>query len=151
MAAHGIGYTKTGADNVAVHVEVMTAGTFRRFKWFEISWANTATPADNLYQYVVRRITTSGTGTAATPSPYDPADVAVPVYAAKHLVTVDSSTFAAGGELYREPLNARASFRWVANPGREFVCPGATGNGIGFGLSAVSTSTFAGSLGVEEQ
>jgi hypothetical protein len=150
MASYGVTFTKTGSDNMAQLVEVLSSATVRRIKWFEISWANTATPADNLYSYVVRRVTATATGSAVTPAPYDFDDAAA-LSTAKHLITSDAATFASGAELYREPLNARASFRWVANPGREFVSPKTSGAGLGFGLGAVSTSTFAGSVGIEEQ
>jgi hypothetical protein len=151
MAAYGITFTKTGSDSVLQLVEALAGATAHRIKWFEISWANTATPADNVYSYVVRRVTSTATGTSLTPVSYDPADAPTPLTTAKHLITADASTFAAGAEVWREPLNARASFRWVANPGREFVSPATTTNGFGFGTGAASTSTFGGSVGIEEQ
>jgi hypothetical protein len=150
MAAYGIAFTKTGADNVLQHVEVLSSATVRRIKLFEIDFANTATPADNVFAHVLRRVTGSATGTTVTPRPYDPGDAAA-LSTAEHLITVDAASFAAGDELYRQPLNARASFRWVASPGREFVGPATSANGFGFGVAAASTSTFAGTLGVEEQ
>lgn len=151
MANYRVNFTKTGADSVACVLEMLAdATTPRRSKVSDITIGCTATPADALFQYVARRITNSGTGTTVTPNPTDPADAAA-LFDAEHLITVDPASFAAGAELYRVPLNHRATFRWIANPGEELVWPATATNGIGLGLSAVSTSTFSGSVNVSEQ
>lgn len=151
MAAYAVPFTKTGADSVLCVAELLTpASLFRRGKVFSFGVACTAASNDGVHQYVVRRITNSGTGTAATISPLDPADAACTMVA-EHLITVDPASFGAGIELYREPLNGRASWQWNANPGRELVCAASATVGFGFGLSAASTSTYAGHVHFEEQ
>jgi hypothetical protein len=73
-------------------------------------------------------MTAAGTGTASTPNPLDPADVAclttsVINYSAEPTVTANSSVFALS-------INQRASYRWVAAPGSEFVWPSTATNGL---------------------
>lgn len=151
MASFAVGFQKTGADNVQQLVETLADATRpKRLKWFEFDVANTATPADNVYSYIVHRVTGSATGTAVTPRPYDPADAATE-FDAEHLITADAASFSGGEELFRIPLNARSSFRWVATPGRELVGPATASNGLSLGLGSASTTTSAGSVGLEEQ
>jgi len=151
MPGYMVPFTKTGADSVLEVVELYAAPTtgIRRTKWFSFGIACTAASNDGVHQYVVRRITNTGTGTVTTPAPLDIAD-AISFAISKHLITVDAASFAAGVELYREPLNGRASWQWNANPGREIVTPSTATNGCGLGLSAASTSTYAGNIGFEE-
>ena len=151
MAAYGFGFTKTGADSVLQVVELLCdATTVRRNKWFSFGIGCTAASNDGVHQYVVRRVTGSATGTAVTPNPLDLAD-AVALMDAKHLITADAASFSGGAELYREPLNGRASWQWNANPGRELVGPATASNGLSLGLSAASTSTYSGNIQAEEQ
>lgn len=149
MPSYAVGFQKTGSNSVQQLVEVLSSATVRRTRWFEISWSNTATPVDLRYSYIVHRVTGSATGSAVIPAPYDVADGAS-LCTAEHLITADAASFSAGAELLRFPLHANASFRWVANPGRELVGPATSANGLSFGVSAASTSTFAGTVGFEE-
>lgn len=151
MAAFTIGFQKTGSDSVQQFVEVLADGTRpRRLKLCELNWGNTAAPADNVHSYIVHRVTGSATGTAVTPRPHDPADAATE-FDAKHLITADAASFAAGEELLRVPVNTRTSFRWVSHPGRELIGPATASNGMSFGAGTATTSTFGGSLVIEEQ
>jgi hypothetical protein len=151
MAAYGTAFNKTGADSVLCVVELLAdATTPRRQKIFSFGIGCTAASNDGVHQYSVRRITNSGTGTTVTPAPLDPADAAC-LADAEHLITVDPASYGAGTELYREPLNGRASWQWNANPGREFVSPATATNGFGIGLNAASTSTYSGNIQHEEQ
>jgi len=151
MAAYATSFNKTGADSVLCVVELLAdATTPRRQKVFSFGIGCTAASNDGVHQYSVRRITNSGTGTSVTPNPLDPADAAC-LADAEHLITVDPASYGAGIELYREPLNGRASWQWNANPGREFVSPNTASAGFGIGLSAASTSTYSGNLQHEEQ
>jgi hypothetical protein len=151
MASYGFGFTKTGADSVLAHVELLAdATTPRRIKLYSFGIGCTAASNDGVHPFCVRRITNSGTGTAVTPAPLDPADAAA-LMDAEHLITVDPASYAAGTQLYLEPLNGRASWQWNANPGREFVGPATATNGFGIGVTAASTSTYAGNVQAEEQ
>lgn len=89
-----------------------------------------ATPADVASRYDLLRHTTAGTGgTAVSEELSDPqgntaacnlrgGTMTEPTYASNFLLEV--------------PLNQRATFTWIANPGREFRTTVGTANGIGF-------------------
>lgn len=151
MPSYGVGFNKTGADNVLQVVELIAAPTtgIRRSRLFSFGIACTAAANDGVHSYVIRRVSGSATGTAVTAQPLDPADP-VAFCLSKHLITADAASFSGGAELYREPLNGRASWQFNANPGREFVSPATASNGVSLGLAAASTSTYGGNLQFEE-
>lgn len=151
MANYGTAFNKTGADSVLQVVELIAAPTtgIRRSKVFSFGIGCTAASNDGVHQYTIHRVTGTATGTAVTAQPTDPAD-AVAFCLAKHLITADAASFAAGAELYREPLNGRASWQFNANPGKEFISPATASNGVSLGLSAANTATYAGNLQHEE-
>lgn len=88
-----------------------------------------AAPADIATRYDVTRTTAAGTGgTAVSEEAGDPQSAAAslnlrggtmtePTYATGHLVEV--------------PLNQRATFTWIANPGKELRTTVGSANGIG--------------------
>ena len=47
-------------------------------------------------------------------------------------------TYTANNELVQFSLNQRATFRWVANPGRELILPATQNNGAGIKSSSAS-------------
>jgi len=53
-----------------------TSGSLRRGKVYDLLIGTNGTPADNYLQWDISRLTADGTGTAVTPNPLDPADVA---------------------------------------------------------------------------
>lgn len=88
-----------------------------------------ATPADVATRYGVLRHTTAGTGgTAVAEKPVDPQAAA----AACNLRggTMTEPTYESDF-LLEVPLNQRATFTWIANPGRELRTVVGTANGIG--------------------
>ncbi len=105
---------------------------------------------DGVSEYVVRRITNTGTNSTVTPAPLDPAD-AVTEFDAHDTVTTDAASFAAGTLLDRIPLNNRATWQWVAGQGQELVYPATASNGLSIGLTAASTKTYSGAAIVDEQ
>jgi hypothetical protein len=98
-----------------------------------------STPADAAARYDVLRHTAAGAaGTAVVEKPTDPQAPAAscnlrggtmtePTYEADFLVEI--------------PLNQRATFTWIANPGRELRTTVGTANGIGFRCVSISTGT----------
>jgi hypothetical protein len=78
--------------------------------------------------YGVSRQTVTGTGTASTPNPMNPADAASRTtskinHTIEPTVTANSMIFAAA-------LNQRASQRWIAAPGKELIWPNTSANGL---------------------
>jgi len=50
-------------------------------------------------------------------------------------------TYTSNTEVMEIPLNRRATFRWVAAPGSEIVCPATSGDGIGVHSLHASATT----------
>lgn len=91
--------------------------------------SDSAPPADNATDFKVLRHTTAGTGgTAVAEKPVDPQSPA----AACNLRggTMTEPTYETDALLII-PLNQRATFTWIANPGRELRTAVGTANGIG--------------------
>lgn len=88
-----------------------------------------ATPADVATKFKLLRHTAAAVGgTALTVRPSDPGNTAGLCTALQGTMT--EPTYEASGEL-SFGLNQRATFTWIANPGREVKCPVGTANGIG--------------------
>jgi hypothetical protein len=95
--------------------------TLTRGKIYDILVGTNGTPADNYMEFDLSRQTAAGTSTATTPNPLELGDRAAGTvgsanFTAEGTITAASSVFYLG-------LNQRASYRWVASPGGEFVIP----------------------------
>lgn len=141
MARWGVSANKGAASVQSVLLLTAAAASPRRAKVYDVSIGSGASPADNAFIWIVQRCTTAGTGTTLTPNSLDAADTLASTIVATHTVTVDP-TLTANAFNYRDALNQRATFRWVAAPYSELIVPATTSNGFMFGLSAASTTTF---------
>ncbi len=108
-------------------------GSSKRFKVFEINSGFTlASPSDNLLSVRLHRfVTADGAGTARVPNPLDPADGAsVATGLQNH--TTEPTTYSTDEEVWG-PLgqHMRATYRWVAAPGKEIVVPDTASVGVG--------------------
>lgn len=74
-----------------------------------------------------RHSTTPAGGTAITPAPLDPADAAA-LASAMMGPSIGAPTL--GTSLYQWSQNFRATYRWVAQPGYEFVVPATAAAGL---------------------
>lgn len=121
-------------------------GQLRRGKIYDLLMGTNGTPADNYMEYDMTRVTmgassVGGGGISSLSSNFglDLADSNGFVA----MVGINSSaetTFTATTESWYVGVNQRASYRWVAAPGSEFVYPAnssATGNN-GYGFRARS-------------
>jgi hypothetical protein len=140
--------TLTSVADSAVTVSSNTA-TVQRNWIYEINMGNVGTPADLVSIYLIGKITAnnSANATAVTPTLLDEADRAAQAQAFSNHTgepTYQAGTVALNiptqGDLLRVPLNHRATYRWVAPPGGEFVCPAVTGDGVG-GKSGHASAT----------
>jgi hypothetical protein len=95
-------------------------------KIFEWSIGPGAAAEDSNYTVQMKRQTTSGTWTAVTPSPLDPASSACKANAGR----VSTAAGSAGVVLGTWGFNQRGGFRYVCVPGAEFVLSRADANGI---------------------
>jgi len=133
-------YTVTATDTVNANVTMVgiTAATTRRGRIYEL-WISSANspPADQTADYSLKRYTAAGTSTPFTPNPTDPAEPAALLSAGyNHSV---EPTYTANSDLLRIAVHQKFTMRWYGAPGREFVIPAASGNGIGLLINSAST------------
>lgn len=127
---------------------VANASTVQRNWVYEINMANVGTPADLVSIYLIGKVTAGGSGTTVTATLLDEADRAAQAVVLSNLTTeptYQNTTVAlstpAQGDLLRVGLNHRGTYRWVAPPGGEFVCPAVAGDGIGGKSNHTSATT----------
>lgn len=134
-------FNVTGEDALAVSTTVMALdGTSTtRGSIYDIVVGCNATPADNAYEFNLRRFgPANGTGTAVTPVPLDTADAAAEIDGTTAHTTEASVT--ANNIILSWAQNQRATFRWVAAPGGELIMPATTDVGIALFCENVSGS-----------
>ena len=120
--------TGTPGDS-AVSIEVASSTRIRIFDF--TTGFQLASPSDNLLNVQAGRTTADGTGDARTPNPMDPADAASSATGLKNHSA--EPTYTANEEVWGPMgLHMRATYRWVAVPGREIVCAGSANVGVGF-------------------
>jgi hypothetical protein len=116
-----------------------------RSRVFEFALSSHATPVDQSSLWSVMRTTTAVPTGGSTPTiAYnDPADgVAL---ATAYAASTGGATLVTAAPLYQIGLHQKASFRWVASSGREFVNPITTLLGIGIILrSGDQTAAYNG-------
>ena|SRR5271165_5438366 len=116
---------------------------------FDITMGSTIAPADYATTWDLSRHTTASTVTSYTPLPLDPVNLASLAVGGASATGVNASaegTYTAGGSLIVVPLNARATFRYVASPGAEFVNTFTAANGLGLRQGATTAIVGTGTL-----
>ena len=134
MADYVVLMQRTASTSLSVGNIVADATRPRRGKIYELDFGSEATPADNPFLWQVQRCTSAGTATSVTPVAVNPADAATEADGGSNH-TIDP-TLTASAMLLTVPLNQRATFRWVADPGKELIYPASASNG-----AAVRTPT----------
>lgn len=105
----------------------------------EIIVGISTTPADQTFQACATKFTVAGTaGSNPTPLPLDSGDVASVSTAG--ITHSGEPTYAATDDRLNIYLNQRATFRWVAQDGREIMGPATAANGIGTRMKTASAS-----------
>lgn len=125
------------------------SATTIRPRIYEFIVGTTGTPNDNAIEYRLMRFD-GGTeaGDALTPQPLDQAMPAALGTALGNLETEPTPT---AGEDFIIGLNQRATFRWIASPGRELVVPAVADEGVNLvGFHASFTGLYTGTLFWEE-
>lgn len=104
------------------------ASTLTRAKldFFEVSTGGNV--ADNIIQWLVRRISVAGTSTPVTPVPDDPTAPGAQLSAQEEYTAEPTYTT----ELFDFMLHQRSIYQWNAKPGAEKVIPAVAAAGIGF-------------------
>jgi hypothetical protein len=136
--SNGLGGTLQGITSTYKTLLAATAVTSgRRARVYDVLFGTLGTPADQTYEFDISVQTAAGTSTAVTARALDPADssaastVGSANFTAEGTITAASSVFYIG-------INQRASYRWVAAPGSEFVIP--ITNLTGYAMRARSVS-----------
>jgi hypothetical protein len=120
----------TPAGNDLTLALIQNSGSTFRAWIYEFEVGFSATPDDLAGLFSVRRGTgTGGSGTSLTVRRLDPADAARNMLARGG--TFSGLTKTANSSMLNFALNQRASFRWIAKPGGEFVVPSAINNWVG--------------------
>ena len=130
--------TLTTSATTALGVTSNTS-TVQRNWVYELTFGNVGTPADQVSIIVVQRVTAPGSATAVTPTLMDLADRAAQAVAGENHTS--EPTYTSNTEVMEIPLNHRATFRWVAPPNGEIVCPATSGDGIGIHSLHASATT----------
>lgn len=134
--AYSIDGSDTNTDNTTI-LGLTSAATIRP-RIYDIVVGARAAPADNACGYEFQRYTAAGTVTAVTPQALDPGDPAS-LAAAGEAHSVEP-TYTANAILLYLSVNQRATFRWVATPGKELVLPATASNGVGMQADTPSTA-----------
>lgn len=131
----GTSQANTTTYKTQIAITAATGATTLRKGWiYDVMFGTDGTPADNAMRYKIDRQTTVGTGTSATAAPLMDTVANGGDAAALLVVTVDHTiepTVTANTQLLEVGVNQRASYRWVASPGGEFVVAAVNVNGIG--------------------
>lgn len=114
----------------------------RRFKLIEaILGSDAATLGTSNFRFEFQRSTSAATGTAVTFDPNDMADAAAVTLLKSNLTVQGTNT--AGKIQLTVPLNEQATFRWVANPGREILVPATANAGLHLNTPVVGNTVSA--------
>jgi hypothetical protein len=128
--------TLTGSPGDTCLSLVGITATLRRSWTYEIIFGNEGTPADNVLNWKVGRVTAEGTATPVVPTRLDLADAESDMNVGEN--HSGEPTYTATEELLEYPLNTRGTFRWVSTPGSEIITPAT--NEAGYGIVAIHTS-----------
>jgi hypothetical protein len=149
----------TGASSGAANPPVFSR--LCRGKIYDILVGTNGTPADNFMEWDLARATISSTitllGSISSVSSACALDMADPGFASFVFNNSSNETgVVVTGEVFYVGVNQRASYRWVAAPGSEFVWPavssGSGGNGFALRTrSGAYTGTATGNILFQEQ
>ena len=116
---------------------------------YEFIVGTTGTPADNAIEYRLMRFDGgSEAGDALTPQPLDQA---MPAALGTALGNLTTEPTAVAGEDFIIGINQRATFRWIASPGRELLIPAVADEGVNLvGFNGSYTGLYTGTMFWEE-
>ncbi len=132
-------FQRTASTTASLASMTADATRPRRLRVFDAIFGSEATPADAAILWTFQRCSAAGTSTGVTPQNLDPAS-STTEYDAGENHTIEP-TYTASAILLNVPLNQRATFRWVAAPGAEWVMPQTASNGFGIQTDTISTGT----------
>jgi len=110
-----------GASALGLLASVLTRG---KINFFTIDVGGT--PADNILDWIVRRCTTTGTATVATPVAQDIGSPASQLLGKSNYTAEPTFTTT----LFDVAVHQRSLFQWNAAPGDEILLPAVANNGV---------------------
>ena len=132
----------TGTDKTLINLFHSAATPTNRGRIVEIDIGGAGTPGDNSATFLVNRTTGVGTeGSGLVPNNLDPGGPAGDFDSGLGVFSGEP-TYTSVKHLLRVPVNHRATFRWVAREGYEFIMTATQNNGAGL-KSTASSSTQA--------
>jgi len=130
MASYNASHQTPAGTNLTIMVLASAAAA--RGRIHQLIIGSDATPADVATEFAVLRHTAAAVGgTALTEKPTDPTMPAASCVATGGTMTEPTYEAVATEGLLQIALNQRATFTWIANPGRELATVVGTANGIG--------------------
>lgn len=139
------GNNATGKTTTATTMIQLHGAALCRTWVYDITLGSPIAPQDYAQTYDLVRYTVVGTVTAFTPLILDPVNIASLAVPNTNATGINASleptypnTTALTSSLLVVPLNSRATFRYVASPGAEFVNTASSGNGLGLRQSATT-------------
>lgn len=131
MGKYATKMQRTASLSLSVGNITAPAASMRRIKIYDLTLGSEATPADASFLWTGQRCSTTGTRTTVNViQALDAADAAaVTTVGENHTV---EPAYTANAIVLDEPLNSKATYRWVAIPGGELVIPATANAGIGF-------------------
>lgn len=109
-------------------VSVISTAAIRPYL-YDFTFGTIGTPSDSVVTLSVSRATTMTAGTSCstvTPNPLDSGDAAATSTSGGAWTTQPT----VGVTLFTVGLNVRATYRWVAAPGGELICPATANAGV---------------------
>jgi hypothetical protein len=135
-----------GASSLAFNNPATVSGV-RRGKIYDILIGTNTTPADNAIEWAVARATIGTTaiylGTVSSVSSLatiDPGDVVFSSFLGVNSSAGSTAVISQTAQLWYVGINQRASYRWVAAPGSEFVWPATTSAAGNNGMQLMARS-----------
>ena len=137
-------YTASGDQTLTTsNATALTVGsnasTAQKNEIFEYVLSISGAPADSAIIWTISRCTALGTATAQTAAPLGDADRAAQAACGSNHTA--EPTYAANTEVMKLlPINARATFRWVAHPDGKLKHAATVGAGFGFAAKHASST-----------
>ncbi len=139
---------RTASTTLSLGAVTANATRPRRQAWYHLIFGSEAAAADNPFLYILQRCSTSGTASAVTLQPLDPADAATELTAFENY-TVEP-TYTANLILLEIALNQRATFQWHAPDGGRLITPATASNGLGIQTPTSSAVAITGTVHLNE-
>lgn len=135
-------FASGGIATLGTNVTALTiiGGTTVKAAIYDYRLSCASTPADQQFNWLLKRFTAAGTATAVTPEPLDPDG---PVALATSGKTLTAEPTYAGIAVEDVGVHQRSVYRWVARERGEIITAKTAANGWGFSVTVTSGTPVA--------